>query len=116
LASTLKKCSDFTTERAEAIVALTLEDYLYAHRPWELDGAEAQAADEAAEYAHIEEVMRAMDALRWRALVVAGYVGRAMVDYVELQGADLVVHPWLEWRKSCEDEPAARWHLTFTQF
>jgi hypothetical protein len=77
------------------------------HEPWELEGDEAQAADDSAECAFMDELGRAREALNWRALIVAHRVGRAMWDYAIANGEEFA-DPWIDWRRSAGDEPAIR--------
>jgi hypothetical protein len=105
LTHALKLCFNRSTDRAKGIVALTAEDYLSIHRPWELEGDEAQVADESAQNAFDDELGRAREALTWRALVVAHRVGRAMWDYAIANGEEFV-DPWIDWRRSAGNEPA----------
>src|SRR6185295_19840099 len=82
LAHALHVCINPPKDREKGIVSLTQEDYLCIHKPWAFEDEQGQEADEAAEYAFMDELLRAREALTWRALAVAHWVGRAMGDYV----------------------------------
>lgn len=92
----MKLCLDQGEERAKRIVTMRYEDYLAA-KPWQFDeGEAAQEADEWAEYASMDELARARDALAWRAVVVACRTGRGILDYAMDLGLELS-ESWPDW-------------------